>query len=94
MASRVAEVIYRLKDVFTAPARRIVNGYRGIRDASKRTADSVVRDSKRQVSGLASVRNGVASIVPQFRALAVAIGAAGITRSFKQVVDQPFPFER
>lgn len=45
MANRIVEVFYRLRDLFTGPAKRIGDAYGGIRRDSRATADAVKRDN-------------------------------------------------
>jgi len=47
MASRVAEVIYKLKDLFTGPAKRVERGYDRIKRSARDAADSVERQNSR-----------------------------------------------
>lgn len=47
MASRVAEVIYRLKDLFTGPVKKVEAGYTRLRQGARTTADSVERQNAR-----------------------------------------------
>lgn len=51
MASRLSEVVYRLRDFFTEPTGRIVGSYRKIRGASKETSARVQRDTKKMADG-------------------------------------------
>jgi len=45
MASRIAEVIYKLRDVFTGPSKKIVDSYAKIRGASRQTRSAVAKDA-------------------------------------------------
>jgi hypothetical protein len=47
MASRVAEVIYRLKDLFTGPAKKVEGSYDRIKRSSRSAADQVEKDNSR-----------------------------------------------
>ena len=48
MASRVVEVLYKLKDLFTPNAKKIEKGYEGIAAESTKTTKTVERNSKVQ----------------------------------------------
>ena len=73
MASRVAEVLYRLRDVFSEPAQRILNRYSDIRNASRRTASSVESDNSR----MGSTFERVAGTIGRLRNLIAGTAAVG-----------------
>jgi len=82
MASRVAEVIYRLKDLFTKPAERVSSGYDRIRKSSRGAADSVERDNRRMVSSfrrLSGAVKGAATVfVASFAGRAIVGGITNV----------------
>lgn len=59
MASRIAEVVYKLRDLFTGPAKNVEGGYEGIRRESRRAADSVQRDSNRMAGAFDRIAGGL-----------------------------------
>jgi hypothetical protein len=77
MASRVSEVIYKLRDLFTGPVEKIKSGYRDIRKESRSTADSVENDTSRMGRGLGSFVGALG----RARAALLTIGASagGVT---------------
>lgn len=80
MASRIAEVVYKLRDLFTGPAKNVEGGYEGIRRESRRAADSVQRDNQRMSGSFGSLgraaKAGIAGIVAAFSAREV-VGRIG-----------------
>lgn len=85
MASRVAEVIYKLKDLVTAPARRIRAGYENIRGASRRTANQVENDNRRMGGSFGRLTSRVRGAVSAF---AVAFAGGVTTSAIGRVADE------
>lgn len=85
MASRVSEIIYKLRDLFTAPARKIKGGYDEIRGASKKTAKSVARDNRKLGESFDKVEKGFGQLLGGWRGLAGAISAGAIVNSFDNI---------
>jgi len=78
MASRVAEVLYRLRDAFSDPARRILDRYGDIQGASRRTARQVESDTGVMARGFGRARSAVAGFVSAFT---LAASLRGINRA-------------
>lgn len=70
MATRAVEVLYRLKDFFTKPIKRLEAGYRRIRQSSDKTADAVTRDNARSVKSFDGFTNAVSALRGKFALLA------------------------
>lgn len=88
MASRVAEVIYRLKDLFTGPVNKVKAGYRELSREAKRSADAVEGASARQGKALAGLGGGVSKLLGSWRALGAATGATAGLFTFKGLIDE------
>lgn len=85
MASRVAEVVYKLKDLFTDPAKRIGRGYTAIRRSSREAADSVSSDNLRMEGSFGKLVGALS----RMRGLLAGLGSAAVaTNAFKEFVDQ------
>lgn len=69
MASRVAEVIYKLKDLFSGPVRKIEAGYERVRKSSRKTADQVERQNRRMGDSFGFVTGRVKAFVAGFGTL-------------------------
>lgn len=85
MASRVSEVIYKLRDLFTGPVEKIKNGYRDIRQESRKTADSVESDNSRMGRGFGSVISALGRVRG---ALVSAFAAGGAVAGINTVANE------
>lgn len=76
MASRIAEVVYKLRDLFTRPAEKIEGQYRDMRQQSRKTADQIDRDTDRMGGTFkrlgAAAKAGIAGFVAAFSGREVA----------------------
>jgi chromosome segregation ATPase len=83
--ARVAEVLYRLKDYFSKPAQKIMDGYRDIRRSSRRTADSVSKDA----SQLSAAYGKVSKTLANVRNFVIGITAlGGLTSQLKRTANE------
>lgn len=85
MASRVSEVLYKLRDFFTAPAKKIESGYARLRKSSKKTADGVAKDAAKMQKSLGTLGSKVKALSGFFAGGLLARGAAG---SFSDVANE------
>ena len=49
MASRVVEVVYKLKDLFTGQVQKITGGYKDLEKASDDAADAIDKNTDKNV---------------------------------------------
>lgn len=85
MPTRIAEIVYKLKDKFTEGAERIRRGYRFLGDASEDAA----RRTSRSFDGANFSIQRLAGSVSRIRGLLAGLGSAAVaTRAFQSFVDQ------
>lgn len=84
MASRVAEVVYRLKDLFTGPAKKVEDGYKRVRRASRDTANAVEKDNQRVGKSFAVASAGLKRFIAP---LAVFLTARRASRAIGEQAD-------
>lgn len=85
MAKRVAEVIYRLKDLFSGNVERIAQGYRRLGDS----AQIAGRRTSRAFDGAAAPLARLSASLSKARGLMAGLGSAAVaTQAFKNFVDQ------
>lgn len=85
MASRVAEVIYRLRDVFTAPVARVTDAYGRLRAASRDTSAGIERDNRRIANSLDALAGGYRRVRNFIATIAAARGTA---RTVTDIADE------
>jgi hypothetical protein len=81
MARRVAEVVYKLRDVFTGPAAKVRGAYDKIRRSSRKTADSVSKDNSRIERSFGRLRGVIAGF-------ATALTFRGAVRTINETADE------
>lgn len=85
MTRRVSEVLYKLRDLFSAPADRVRAAYGRIRESSRRTAESVEQDNRRMSASFGAIVSRMRGVIGAFAAVAGAIGAS---RSISTTADE------
>ena len=88
MASRVSEVIYRLKDLFTGPAKKVNAAYARIREASGRTSKKVASDSAKMGKSLGALSSKAKGLVGIFAGGLLARGAEGTFSDLANELDR------
>lgn len=86
--SRVAEVLYRLKDLFTGPARKIREQYAKLRQTSRETAESVERDNDRVRKSFSAVVGSLKRVAGPLAIVAGALKAGRATNSLADELDR------
>ena len=74
--NRLVEAVYRLKDLFTAPAAKIKAGYKEVGDAAEKAADRTEKVSKR-------FGGAVGAVVGKIAGIGTALAGLGATAGFK-----------
>ncbi len=88
MASRVVEVLYRLKDFFTPSAKKISGGYEEIGRSSKRAADQVERSTTRMGSAIERTRAGISRLRSAWFALTGILAGGAFIRGVAATADE------
>lgn len=88
MPSRVAEVIYKLKDLFSAPVKKVQDGYQRIRKSSRDTSDAVQRDNRRMAGSFNTVVGGLKTFAGAIGGVFAARSAAGAVGNLADELDR------
>lgn len=85
MPSRLSEVVYRLKDLFTEPTGRVIRSYGRLRGASASTRDAVEKDTRRMSGVLATLGGALRS---SFAVLGGGAGGFAATGGISRIADE------
>lgn len=90
MASRVAEVLYKLRDLFTQPAKKIEAGYARLRGTSRKSADAIAKDNRKLSRSFLSLdpsKTGINKLTNSFRSLRGALALGGAVAGLRGLVN-------
>lgn len=87
MASRIAEVVYKLRDLFTGPAKRVGSGYDEIRRSSRKTADAVERNESRTRAAITRTQAALGKFTSTWRSLTGLVAAGSAVAGMRAFVD-------
>lgn len=86
MPSRVAEVIYKLKDLFSGQVKKVSQAYQDIRKESSKSASAVERDNRRLGRSVGSLLTAVKNLRAGWLALIAAV--LKVTQSAKRAFNE------